>query len=111
LEKAFNGGGYSYVENYYEYKSPAYESVVSYLNNANKKNMKMSNLELSVESIEQLDDNHYMVIANMMDEYHYRDGTGDRKKIRAHYKVRVTSSGDMMFSEDPTVEVLEKVEF
>ncbi|WP_394238303.1 dynamin family protein [Niallia oryzisoli] len=111
FESAFNGSGFSYVQNYYDPNGSGYHLAESYIINANSKNMRMSNLELNIESVSQADDNHYVVIANIADEYSYQDGTGDRKKIRAHYKVGVTPNGNMMISEDPTIEILEKVEF
>ena len=39
--------------------------------------MRMNNIEKSVESISTVDENHYIVIVNFIDEYAYQDGSGE----------------------------------
>ncbi|PGZ93530.1 hypothetical protein COE51_23770 [Bacillus pseudomycoides] len=111
FEGAFNGNGFSYVQNYYDPKGSGYNSAEAYIKNANNKNMHMNNLEMSVESVSTADENHYIVIVNSIDEYAYRDGSGDRKRVRTTYKVSVSNNGDMLISEDPKVEILEKTKY
>jgi GTPase SAR1 family protein len=108
FEKAFNGNGFTYVQNDYDPEGSGYESAKAYISNAISKNMRMKNIDINVESIHETDDNHYLVTVYLVDEYTYQDGSGDRKQIRANYKIRVTKSGDMFISEDPSVTILEK---
>jgi hypothetical protein len=110
FESAFNGNGFSYVQAFYDPNGKGYEDQEAYIVNANNKNMQMTNLELNVDNIVVADDNHYLVTVTNIDEYFYQDGTGDRKKVRATYKVLVTTDGDMLISENPTVEILENIE-
>lgn len=110
FETAFNGYGFSYVQAFYDPNGKGYEDQEAYIVNANNKNMQMTNLELNVDNIVVADDNHYLVTVTNIDEYFYQDGTGDRKKVRATYKVLVTTDGDMLISENPTVEILENIE-
>ncbi|SME23360.1 Bacterial dynamin-like protein [Bacillus mobilis] len=111
FEGAFNGNGFSYVQDYYDPKGSGYKSTEEYIKNANNKNMRMNNIEKSVESISTVDENHYIVIVNFIDEYAYRDGSGDRKRVRTTYKVSVSNNGNMLISEDPKVEILEKTKY
>lgn len=108
---AFNGNGFSYVEDYYDPDGSGYASTQTYINNANSKNMSMNNLELSVESVNRADENHYLVTVYLEDEYSYQDGSGDQKRLRAQYKVKVTKNGDMKIAEDPTIEIIEETDY
>lgn len=108
LEMAFNGNGFSYVQSYYDPNSTIYTDTETYIHNANSKNMSMDNLDMHIESVAQNGDSHYLVTVVLTDEYFYQDGTGDRKKIRAQYKVQVTNTGNLMISENPPVQILEE---
>ena len=72
--------------------------------------MSMNNLEMQIESVTQVDDQHYLTTIVVTDEYSYQDGTSDRKRIGAQYKVRVTNTGDLVITENPPVQILEEIE-
>ncbi|WP_338778792.1 dynamin family protein [Metabacillus sp. FJAT-52054] len=110
-EEAFNGYGFSNLENFYDNGTPAYESAKAYINNANSKGLKMNNLELSIESVIEADENHYIATVLLVDEYAYEDGAKEQKRIQANYKVRILNNGDLRISEEPIVKILEKTEY
>ncbi|UYZ21767.1 TcaA NTF2-like domain-containing protein [Mesobacillus jeotgali] len=110
FREAFNGAGFSYVEAYYNVGDAGYESAKAYIERANSKNMMMTNIEFTVDSINQQDENHYLVSAYIEDQYAYQDGTGDIKKLRAQYKVRVTLESDMYVSGEPEITIIEEIE-
>jgi hypothetical protein len=111
FEDAFNGKGFTYVQNYYDPNGSGYDSAEAYINKANSNNMHMNNLEMSVESVSEADENHYLVTVNFVDEYAYQGGSGDRKQVHANFKVRVSNNGEMMISENPSIEILEKTKY
>ncbi|SHP76952.1 isoniazid inductible protein IniC [Mycobacteroides abscessus subsp. abscessus] len=110
FQNAFNGDGFSYVSSYYDPEGAAYNNAESYISNAISKSMGMNNLDMSIETISELDDHHYEVKVYFEDEYSYQDGTGDRKKVRATYKIRVTEDADVLIVDNPNVEILENIE-
>ncbi|RDU37080.1 hypothetical protein DRW41_10365 [Neobacillus piezotolerans] len=109
--EAFNGNGFPTVQGYYDPEGPAYSSIASYLELVIRENMWMENLEFTIESITQSGDNHYLINVYLVDEYHYQDGTGDRKRVDAEFKVRISDLGEMMISDNPSINIIEKTEF
>ena len=110
FQLAFNGSGFDYVSSFYDSNQAAYRDAEAYIENANSKNMEMSNLYLSVESISEIDENHYEVTVNFEDEYSYQDGTGDQKKVQAVYRIRVTEDARLLITDNLGIDVLEEIE-
>lgn len=110
FQEAFNGAGFGYVEAYYDANDTGYNSAKAYIERANSKNMVMSNLQFTVDSISQQDENHYLVAAYIEDQYAYQDGTGDTKRLQGKYKVRVTAEGEMYVSGEPEITIIEEIE-
>lgn len=108
LVDAFNGEGFSNIENYYEPNQSGYENDQAYITQMNELNMHMENLEFNIESVNEEDDNHYLVKCNLVDEYTDSDGAGDRREIQAVYKIRITENEEMVITETPLIKILNK---
>ncbi|MGG0940173.1 dynamin family protein [Brevibacillus centrosporus] len=105
---AFNGAGSETVAGYYVPGGSGYEEHRGYLDNAVKKQMRMENLQFNIEQVTPQDDQHYMVHLYLEDRYRYLDGTGDQKKIRASYLIKITDGGSMQIESLPSLNILEK---
>jgi hypothetical protein len=108
LKIAFNGG-YAPIDVYYV-DGPEYQNTQNYINNAVEKQMKMKNLYQEVQSIAIADPSHYLVNVYVEDEYRYRDGSGDRKKVSVNYLLKVTNEGKLIIESIQDLTILEEID-
>lgn len=109
--EALNGQGFTYIEDYYDPTGSEYESVKTYLESALKAGMETNNLFVEVESVIPKNHNHYIATVYLENEYYYPNGTGNLKKIRANYLIKVTNEKKLLIKEIPKITVLEKRDF
>ncbi|MFD1359094.1 dynamin family protein [Fictibacillus halophilus] len=110
LEVAFNGSGFNVLAPYYDRNGTEYDQTEGYISNAIEKQMKMKNLYQEVQTIEKADSNHYLVNFYVEDEYRYRDGSGDRKKVSVEYLLKVTNEGKLLIESIQDLTVLEEID-
>ncbi|WP_368503161.1 dynamin family protein [Alkalihalophilus sp. As8PL] len=109
--RAFNGGGFSYVDHYYKSDGKEYEETHKYIERANEKNMNMKNHLLRIENIYEYSDTHYVATIYIEDEYNYQDGTGDYKSIEVDYLIHVDEYGDLFIEEILRLDILSQEKF
>nr|WP_156314916.1 hypothetical protein [Halalkalibacter wakoensis] len=108
---AFNGAGFSYVEEYFIQGNSEYNATVNYIANANEKEMHVQNQFLRVDGIWEHDDTRLLVEVEVVDAYSYRDGSGDEKRVSVDYLIHVSEYGTMRIEEIPRLDILEEYRY
>ena len=106
--QAFNGSGFSTVATFYDPQTQEYKDTEANIADAISKQMKMNVVWSTVESSSVKDDSHYLVQVDSEIEYHYQNGTGDRKKLRTEFLIEVTPNAQLLIQSLPSMTILEK---